>query len=108
MKIENNLSKVRHIPTGFMLIQRMTIESMFKAYADTKYVDDVNFLRPDENQFAYALFDCRVEDGHYFSEDWLFCERWLRINGEVWADVSVNLTHTGIEDYRGSYIASMV
>ena len=108
MQIENNLSKVRHIPTGFMLIQRLTIEAMFKAYAETKYVDDVNFLVPSENEFAYALFDCRVEDGHYFSEDWLFCERWLRINGEVWADVSVNLTHTGIEDYRGSYIASMV
>jgi hypothetical protein len=108
MQIDNNLSKVRHIPTGFMLIQRMTIEAMFKAYPETKYTDDVNFLEPSENTFAYALFDCRVEEGHYFSEDWLFCERWLRINGEVWADVSVNLTHTGIEDYRGSYIASMV
>jgi len=108
MQIDNNLAKVRHIPTGFMLIERMTIEAMFKAYPETKYVDDVHFLEPSENAFAYALFDCRVEEGHYFSEDWLFCERWLRINGDVWADVSVNLTHTGIEDYRGSYIASMV
>jgi hypothetical protein len=108
MNIENNTAKVRHIPTGFMLIQRTMIETMFEAYKDTKYTDDVGYLETHENPFAYALFDCGVEDGHYFSEDWLFCERWLRIGGEVWADVSVNLTHTGTEDYRGSYIASMV
>ena len=108
MNIENNTAKVRHIPTGFMLIQRVAIETMFEAYKETKYTDDVGYLETHENPFAYALFDCGVEDGHYFSEDWLFCERWLRIGGEVWADVSVNLTHTGTEDYRGSYIASMV
>ena len=108
MNIENNVAKVRHIPTGFMLIQRAMVEAMFDAYKDTKYMDDVGYLDPHENEFAYALFDCGVEEGHYFSEDWLFCERWMRIGGEVWADVSVNLTHTGTEDYRGSYIASMV
>lgn len=108
MEIENNLAKVRHIPNGFMMIQRSTIEAMFKAHPETKYVDDVHFLTTAENEFAYALFDCRVQDGHYLSEDWLFCERWLKLEGEVWADVSINLTHTGLEDFAGSYIASML
>jgi hypothetical protein len=108
MEIDNNLAKVRHLPNGFMMIQRSTIETMFKGYPDTKYVDDVHFLNPNENEFAYALFDCCVQEGHYLSEDWLFCERWLKLEGEVWADVSINLTHTGIEDYCGSYIASML
>lgn len=108
MEIENNLARVRHLPNGFMLIQRSTIEALINAHPDTKYVDDVHFLQDKENDFAYALFDCQVQDGHYLSEDWLFCERWLKLEGEVWADVSINLTHTGYEDYCGSYISSML
>jgi len=108
LSIEENLSKVKHIATGFMMIQRNVIEKMSKAFPSTKYVDDVNFLRQNENEFAYALFDCGVEEGHYFSEDWLFCHRWTKMGGSIWMDVSINLTHTGIEDYRGSYLATLI
>lgn len=108
LEIRDNVTKVRHIPTGFMMIRRDVIETMQQAFPDKKYVDDVNYLSPEESNHAYALFDCAVEEGHYFSEDWLFCERWLRLGGDIWADVSVNLTHTGTEDYRGSYMASLL
>lgn len=108
LSIDENLAKVKHTATGFMMIQRSTIENMMKAFPSTKYVDDVHFLKEDENQYAYALFDCGVEDGHYYSEDWLFCHRWTKMGGEIFIDVSINLTHTGIEDYNGSYIASIV
>jgi hypothetical protein len=90
------------------MIKRNTIEKMMEAFPSTKYVDDVHFLKPDENEFAYALFDCGVEDGHYYSEDWLFCHRWTKMGGEIFIDVSINLTHTGVEDYQGSYIASIL
>lgn len=108
LSIEENLSKVKHIATGFMMIKRDVIEKMAKAFPSTKYVDDVNFLRPHENPFAYALFDCGVEEGHYFSEDWLFCHRWSKMGGSIWMDVSINLTHTGIEDYKGSYLSTLI
>ncbi len=108
ISVDNNLTKIRHLATGFMLIKRDLIETMFRAYPATKYTDDVGFLRPEENAFAYALFDCGVEDDHYYSEDWLFCHRWTKIGGEVWADVSINLVHTGIEDFNGSFITSLL
>jgi hypothetical protein len=108
LKIDKNLAKVKHIATGFMLIKRETIENMIKAYPQTKYVDDVGFLQGDENEFAYALFDCGVEEGHYFSEDWLFCHRWTKMGGNVYLDVSINLTHTGTEDFKGSFVASIL
>ena len=108
LNIEKNLAKVNHIATGFMMIKRTVIEKMSKAFPSTKYVDDVNFLKPEENEFAYALFDCGVEEGHYFSEDWLFCHRWTKMGGSIWMDVSIALTHTGIEDYKGCYITSMI
>ena len=61
--------KVRHVATGFMMIQRNVIENMMIAYPSTKYTDDIGFLTEDENKFAYALFDCCVEDGHHLPED---------------------------------------
>lgn len=108
LKIVENIAKVKHIATGFMLIQRNTILQMMHAFQYTKYKDDVGFLLEHENKYAYALFDCGVEEGHYFSEDWLFCHRWSKMGGDVFIDVTINLTHTGIEDYNGSYITSII
>jgi hypothetical protein len=107
LEVKNNLTQVKHLATGFMLIQRQVIEKMSKAFPSTKYTDDVGFLHGDENKYAYALFDCGVEEGHYFSEDWLFCSRWTKMGGQIWIDVTVNLTHTGIEDYKGSFLSSI-
>ena len=108
INIENNLTQVRHLATGFMMMKRGMIEKMSKAFPSTKYVDDVKFLHGTENNFAYALFDCGVEDGHYYSEDWLFCHRWTKMGGEIYIDVTIALTHTGTEDYRGNYLASLI
>lgn len=108
LKIENNLTTVKHIATGFMMIKRKVIERMQQAYPSTKYVDDIGFLLPNENEQAYALFDCGVEDGHYYSEDWLFCHRWANMGGMVHIDVTINLNHTGPVDYVGCYLASVI
>jgi hypothetical protein len=108
LEINNNLAKVKHLATGFMMMKRKMLLNMMTAFPSTKYVDDVNFLKPEENAMAYALFDCGVEDGHYYSEDWLFCDRWSKMGGDIYVDVSINLTHTGIEDYKGCYISTII
>jgi hypothetical protein len=108
LEINNNLAKVKHLATGFMMMKRKMLTNMMTAFPSTKYVDDVNFLKPEENAMAYALFDCGVEDGHYYSEDWLFCDRWTKMGGDIYVDVSINLTHTGIEDYRGCYVSTII
>lgn len=108
LQIENNLTTVRHIATGFMMIKRKVIEKMQQAFPSTKYVDDVGFLSLTESEQAFALFDCGVEEGHYFSEDWLFCHRWTNMGGTIHVDVTINLNHTGPVDYRGCYLASVI
>ena len=108
LKIEYNMARVKHIATGFMMIKRDTLERLMAAHPATKYVDDVGFLKDHEQRHAYALFDCEVVDGHYYSEDWLFCHRWSKLGGQTWMDVSINLTHTGVEDYKGCYITSIM
>jgi glycosyltransferase involved in cell wall biosynthesis len=108
IKVENNLTKVKHIATGFMMIRRVAIEKMMTAFPSTKYTDDISFLLPNENKYAYALFDCGVEDDHYYSEDWMFCHRWSKMGGDIYVDVSINLTHIGIESYQGSFISTTI
>jgi hypothetical protein len=107
LKIENNVTEIRHLPTGFMMFKRGVIEKMMVSYSETKYTDDIGFLSKEENQYAYALFDTGLMDGHYLSEDWYFCERWAKIGGKINMDVSIILSHTGSEDYTGCFILSV-
>jgi hypothetical protein len=107
LNVERNLTKVRHLATGFMMIKRETFKMMFQAFSYTKYTDDVSFLQGEENLNAYALFDCGVENDHYFSEDWMFCDRWRKMGGEIYVDVTISLDHTGIETFNGCFLSSV-
>jgi hypothetical protein len=108
LNIDANLAKVKHLATGFMMFKREVIEKMALAYPHTKYTDDVGFLDGTENDYAYALFDCGVQDGHYFSEDWMFCHRWTEMGGNIYVNVGINLMHTGNEDFNGCYLTSII
>lgn len=108
LEISNNLAEVRHIATGFMMIKREVIECMQKAFPSSKYEDDIGYLTQEEKIHAYALFDCAVEEKHYLSEDWLFCQRWINMGGKIYADVSINLTHIGTQAFKGSFLNSML
>jgi len=108
LNIDANLAKVKHLATGFMMFKREVIEKMAEAYPHTKYTDDVGFLVGSENKYAYALFDCGVQDDHYFSEDWMFCHRWTEMGGNIYVNVGINLMHTGNEDFNGCYLASII
>ena len=108
IEIKNNMAEVRHVATGFMMMKRTTIEKMMDAFKYTKYTDDIGFLKGEENKYAYALFDCGVENDHYLSEDWMFCERWRKIDGTIHVDVTINLIHTGQEQFNGCYLSTIM
>ena len=106
-RVQNNLLPIRHLATGFMMLQRSSIEKMMEHYAHTKYECDTGHLKGDENKFCYALFDCFIKDGHYYSEDWGFCDRWKNIGGEIYADITVTLGHSGLTDYYGRVLSTL-
>lgn len=108
LQIKNNISEVKHVANGFMMIQRDVINTLMKNYPEAKYKDDVGFLTTEENTYAYALFHCGIKDEHYLSEDWYFCDSWTKLGGSIHINVSINLTHTGNEDFKGCYISSLV
>lgn len=108
LHIDNNIAKVKHIATGFMMLQRSMICQMMSEHYNTKYTDDTGFLNPHENDYAYVLFNCGVIDNSYYSEDWWFCDQWTKMGGDIFIDVSIVLTHTGQNKFNGNYLNSII
>lgn len=106
-RVEKGCMEVLHLPNGFMMIRRHVFEAMFKHYPETKYEDDCGLLTPQQNEFAYAIFDCAIIDKHYYSEDWLATHRWREMGGKVHADVTIALAHTGTEDFIGRMASTL-
>jgi hypothetical protein len=104
LSIENNLTEVKHLATGFMMLKRSLIEEMEVVYKDTKYTDKTGHLRTEEEQkHCYALFDCCVKNQDYLSEDWYFCERVREMDKSIFIDITIDLSHLGTIPYVGSF-----
>jgi len=104
IKLNNGMAQVKDIGTGFMLINKSVINKMIKKYPETKFINNVaGYGNNNTDDYFYALFDCCIDPVSkvYLSEDYLFCKRWIDIGGELWLDLSTNLNHTGIIDYKG-------
>jgi hypothetical protein len=108
INIANNITKVRHLATGFMMIKRHVIEDMIQKFPELYYVDDTGYLNREESKYTYSLFDCGIIENHYYSEDWLFCHRWTSMGGDIFVDISIDLTHTGTESYEGSLLLNLL
>jgi len=90
--IENSKDqmKVDFAGTGFILIRRKVIEDMILAYPEEEY---------EEKGTKYALFDTMIDDGTYLSEDYTFCKRYRDMDGEIWCDPTIKLTHWGLKGF---------
>ena len=103
-KIQGDIFTVDTMGTGFLMFKRDVYEKLIAAHPTTKYADDVGLGRNgvDYEKFMYAIFDCKIDDqGHYLSEDWLFCRRWRELGGEIWADSKALLSHLGAYEFAG-------
>jgi hypothetical protein len=108
--IQNGFMKVAYAATGFLMIKREVLEKMAREFSNLKYVNDVGGYDSHGNKdYFYALFDCIIDpqSKRYLSEDYAFCKRWLGMKGEIWIDLSCNLTHDGTYSFKGSYLKSI-
>ena len=108
IEIKNNICEVRHVATGFMMIQRTLLEELKTRFPEMKYEDDCGFLTDIEQTQAYAFFNTEVVNRHFLSEDWYFCELCRKIGKQVFVDISINLCHVGQEYFNGSILASLI
>lgn len=111
-RIQKGFVQVERIATGMMLIKRKVFESMMKAHPDWHYIPntvphqkEIERLSP----FNYAFFDCKIDEHkQYLSEDWYFCSEWKKLGGEVWADITMPLSHGGFHVFSGSVSDTIV
>lgn len=83
---------VDYAGTGFFMVHRRAFEKMIEAYPE---------IRHEEGHIGecWAFFDTAVEDGIFWSEDYLFCKRWRATGGKIIADPSIELVHHGAYAY---------
>lgn len=100
-QLQGDVFTVDTMGTGFLIFKREVYEQLIAAHPETKYVDDVGLGKMYE-PYMYAIFDVAIDHkGHYLSEDWLFCRRWQKLGGKIWAHSKVLLNHIGHYEYKG-------
>lgn len=106
-RIEKNCIRVKDAPTGFMLIKRDVFSGLIDAYPELQYKND---LALDTNQHKedtfWLFFDCikDEDDGRYLSEDYAFCRLLQKIEREIWIEVTIPLSHTGMHRFPGNIL----
>jgi hypothetical protein len=99
--VQGDIYTVDTMGTGFLLFKRHVYEKLIAAHPECKYVDDIGLGKQYE-PMMYAIFDVQIDErGHYLSEDWLFCRRWQKIGGEIWAHSKTLLNHVGHYEFQG-------
>lgn len=89
------LQRVKYIGTGFMRVRRRVFEMMIEDYGK-----DIGFISDGTQRKEWDFWSVGVhkfKDGsrRYLSEDWMFCQRWLDMGHQVYADCGIVLRHIG-------------
>lgn len=108
-EVHNGFAKVARIGAGLMLLRRDMIETMISKYADTRYrwAGAANGA-PVSQSHHYGLFDLLKNDGEFISEDYSFCDRWVKgCGGEIWCDIEARIAHHGHHRYCSSLKESL-
>ena len=106
-QVKGGFAKVANIGTGFMMIKRDVFDEMIQRYPAAKYRNDIPSFkgRPEaDNMFTFFDTWCHPKSKRYLSEDYAFCQKWIDIGGEVWADLMCPLHHRGTFVFKGSAI----
>ena len=95
---ENGAVKVSESGTGCMLIHRSVLETMREKMPEIAFTVDAN--HPDAGATGWDFFAVgpyKYPSGlvRYLSEDWMFCQRWRDLGGDVWADTKIQIKHMG-------------
>ena len=104
---EDGYFRVNEAATGMMLVKREVFRKMFKKFPERKYESDqiVNGgpYRSDNCYDLFAVGPYKTKDQiRYLSEDYYFSRLWTEeCGGEIWADLSMPLTHFGNRAFKG-------
>lgn len=97
--------EVLEIGTGFMLIKREVFAKFEKAYPELRYKPDhIGQANFDGTRYIHAYFDTVIDHGvsdRYLSEDYMFCQWWRKIGGQIWLCPWMRTHHIGTYPFTG-------
>ncbi len=96
--------EVMEIGTGFMMVKRQVFEKFKAEYPHLNYKPDhVGQNNFDGTRYIHAYFDTVIDpDTHrYLSEDYMFCQYWRAIGGQVWLCPWMRTGHVGTYMFTG-------
>lgn len=110
-KLENGWLKADMVGTGFLLLKREVVEKLVSLHPELKYENDCHQyddLHPSINTNFYALFDTRIVDSRYVSEDYSFCMYLREAGYDIWVDTTSGLVHIGPYSFSGNLYLSLL
>jgi hypothetical protein len=103
---------VLEIGTGHMMIKRHVFDKMKDAYPMIHYKPDhVGQANFDGTRYIHAFFDTVIDtkdsitgggSDRYLSEDYMFCQMWRKIGGEIYLCPWMRTQHIGTYAFTGN------
>ena len=103
--------QVLEIGTGFMMIKREVFDKMEESYPMIRYKPDhVGQANFDGSRYIHAFFDTVIDtkdsivgggSDRYLSEDYMFCQMWRKIGGEIYLCPWMKTSHIGTYHFQG-------
>jgi hypothetical protein len=96
--------EVLEIGTGFMMVKREVFPKFEAAYPELKYrPDHVGQANFDGTRYIHAYFDTVIDkvSERYLSEDYMFCQWWRNIGGQIWLCPWMKTEHIGTFHFKG-------
>jgi hypothetical protein len=104
--------EVMEIGTGFMMVKREVFDKMKDAYPNIHYKPDhVGQKNFDGARYIHAYFDTVIDykesitgggSDRYLSEDYMFCQMWRKIGGEIYLCPWMKTQHVGTYAFTGN------
>jgi hypothetical protein len=104
--------EVMEIGTGFMMIKREVFTKLEKAFPQLRYKPDhVGQANFDGSRYIHAFFDTIIDtvdsatgggSDRYLSEDYMFCQLWRKIGGQIYLCPWMRTQHIGTYAFTGN------
>jgi hypothetical protein len=104
--------EVLEIGTGFMMVKREVFDKMKDSYPMIHYKPDhVGQANFDGTRYIHAFFDTVIDSkdsitgggsDRYLSEDYMFCQMWRKIDGQIWLCPWMKTQHIGTYAFTGN------
>jgi hypothetical protein len=98
--LEGKSFKVNRIGTGVLSIYRNVLEKMIPTVKN--YIDD-NPIGKKETMYDFFPVTIEYDEGwgasRMMSEDYNFCNNWVKLGGDIWAKDGIVQTHAGTFEF---------